>query len=165
MKTDCTADLSSCALACSLLSLCFSEISLVHATFAVQFAKLRCDCRCSCSATVTSSPNVSTRIWQIWGPWPTKLLSSVLSCLCFTNTRCLLAHWITTHTTVGMFRLLSAAAVAWSSSHVMSVIVCSYPSDQLAICDSVRAGSRSLLVLSRLANDAKPNEVLDRTRQ
>ena len=67
-------------------------------------------------------------------------MSSVLSCLRFTNTRYLPAQWIPSHTTVGMSRLLSAAAVAWSSSHVMSVTVCSNPSDQRAIGESVGCG-------------------------
>ena len=86
-------------------------------------------------------------------------MSSVPSCLRFRNTRCLLEQWITFHTTVGMSRLLSAAAVAWSSSHVMSVIVCRL----VALPRAKRAGSTSLLVLTRPANDDKPNGVLDRT--
>ena len=78
-------------------------------------------------------------------------MSSVLSCFRFTSTRCLLAQWIFSHTTVGMSRLLSAAAVAWSSSHVMSVTVCSNPSDQCAIGESVAcapSGKKSRLDIS-----------------
>ena len=97
------------------------------------------------SATVTSSPNVTKRTWQILGSCSNKLMSKFLSCLHFANTRCPLAQWIAFHTTV-----------AWSSSHLLTVTVCSNPSDRRTIGESVgcapsgkkkRAGSTSLLVL------------------
>ena len=87
-------------------------------------------------------------------------MSCVPSCLRFRNTRCLLEQWITFHTTVGMSRLLSAAAVAWSSSHVMSVIVCRL----VALFRAKRAGSTSLPCPDPSCKRRQAKEgVLDRT--
>ena len=145
------------------------EIALDHATFAVQLDKLRHEFRCSwfrngdVVAKRVDANLADLRPLLREGREQCSVLSPFQEHSMFARA---MDH---THTTVGMSRLLSAAAVAGCSSCVMSVTVCSNPSDQRATGESVGcapSGTKCGLDISAgPVPSCKPNGVLDRTPQ